>query len=624
MLGGDGRGFGWLAWSSHGEVRPPYGFIMRNLRPRRSLTVTVTAFLTIASLLVGAAPSASAATGPLPRTGAEAAWSAGPIVRTATPGAFDPGLIISDYNFYNGWAMTEPEIQAFLDSRISGPCETGLCLNVLRLDTPTRTWGFGDCSTYQGAADESAARIIFKVQRACGISAKVILVTLQKEQGLVTRTDTTEGVLRKAMGYACPDSGSCDSTYYGFFNQVFAAARQLGWYGNPDGSFTWYEVGQTNQVRWYPAPAAGQPDCGSGPVVIANRATAALYYYTPYQPNASSLAAWPGASSDPCASYGNRNFYAFYHTWFGDPKAAPAVSVDRLAGNDRYETAVAISKSSFDDGITVPVAYVASGTGFADALSAGPAAAAEGGPVLLVEPNSVPPVTMSELKRVNPDKIVVVGETPSVSAEVASALQEVAPVTRIGGADRFETSRLIAAAAFSTAQSAYFATGRNFPDALSAGAAAGVAGVPVVLVDGASPTLDQATTDLLDSLDVSTVKVLGSPVSIRAEIDDAVQATGRAVERLSGSDRFHTSSLINADASFPSRATAYLATGLNFPDALAGAAAAARAGSPLYVTMPTCVTPELRSALNSGGVEKIVLLGGAPSLSDSIAYLPTC
>lgn len=597
---------------------------MRTLRPRRVLTPVTTALLVIASFIVGYTSPASAVHGGVPSAATPRSLSAGPAVRMATPGDFDPGFIISDYNFYNDWAMTETEIQAFLDSRISGSCETGLCLNVLRLDTPTRTWSFGSCSTYQGAANESAARIIFKVQRACGISAKVILVTLQKEQSLVTRTDTTSGLLRKAMGFGCPDTSSCDSTYYGFFNQVFAAARQLGWYGNPEGSFTWYEVGETNQIRWFPAPAAGQPDCGSGPVMITNRATAALYYYTPYQPNAASLAAWPNASSDPCASYGNRNFYAFYHTWFGDPKAAPAVSVERLAGNDRYETAVAISKSSIADDVTVPVAYVASGTGFADALSAGPAAAAKGGPVLLVDPNFVPAATMNELKRVKPAEIVVVGGTPSVSDDVASALEAVAPVTRIGGADRFETSRLIADDAFPAAQSAYFATGRNFPDALSAGAAAGVTGAPVVLVDGASPTIDEATAALLDSLGVYSVKVLGSPASIRAEIDDAVQATGRAVERIAGEDRFRTSYLINASASFPSRTTAYLATGLNYPDALAGAAAAAKAGSPLYVTMPSCVTPELRSALNSGEVKRIVLLGGAPSLSNGIAYLPTC
>lgn len=548
----------------------------------------------------------------------------GPIVRTATPGAFDPGLIISDHNFFNGWAMTESEIQAFLDSHISGTCQTGLCLNVLRVDTPTRTWSFGECSTYEGAANESAARIIYKVQRACGISAKVILVTLQKEQSLVTRTDTTSSLLRKAMGFGCPDTSSCDSTYYGFFNQVFAAARQLGWYGNPEGSFTWYKVGQTNQVRWYPAPAAGQPDCGSGPVLIANRATAALYYYTPYQPNAASLAAWPGASSDSCASYGNRNFYAYFHDWFGDPKSAPSISVQRLAGDDRYETAVAISQSSFGAGATVPVAYVASGLGFADALSAGPAAVANGGPVLLVDPNFVPSATLAELQRVKPAQIIVVGGTPSVSASVASALGTVAPVRRIGGVDRFDTSRLIAADAFASAQSAYLATGRNFPDALSASAAAGVAGMPVLLVDGNSPTLDDATVDLLDSLDAATVKVLGTSASVNGEIDEALRATGRVVRRIAGSDRFQTSYLVNADASFPSRATAYLATGLNYPDALAGAAAAAKAGSPLYVTMPSCVTPELRSALNSGAVTKIVLLGGTPSLSDGIAYLPTC
>lgn len=228
---------------------------------------------------------------------------------------FDPGNIISDANFYNGSAMSEAEIQQFLESMV-GTCENSNCLAVYRTDTPSRTWSFGTCSTYVGGSGESAARIIFKVQRACNLSAKVILVTLQKEQSLLTNPAPSDGVMRKAMGYGCPDTSACDSTYYGFFNQVFAAGRQLTWYGNPEGSFTSIRVGQVNAIRYHPNAA-----CGTKDVLVRNRATAALYYYTPYTPNAAALANL-GGIGDGCSAYGNRNFWVFYNNWFG-PTVGP-------------------------------------------------------------------------------------------------------------------------------------------------------------------------------------------------------------------------------------------------------------------------------------------------------------
>jgi hypothetical protein len=225
---------------------------------------------------------------------------------------WDAGNIISDAAFYDGAAMTEAEIQRFLESMI-GSCQNSNCLAVYRENTPTRTWSFGTCSTYAGGTGESAARIIFKVQQACTLSAKVILVTLQKEQSLLTNPAPSDGVMRKAMGYGCPDTAACDSTYYGFFNQIFAAGRQLTWYGNPAGSFTSIRVGQVNRIQYHP-----DASCGTKDVLVRNRATAALYYYTPYTPNAAALANLTG-TGDACSAYGNRNFWVFYNSWFGSP-----------------------------------------------------------------------------------------------------------------------------------------------------------------------------------------------------------------------------------------------------------------------------------------------------------------
>jgi len=227
---------------------------------------------------------------------------------------FRPGNIISDQVFFNSGSMGEAQVQAFLDWKNPG-CRSGyVCLNRYTETTPSRS-ADSHCAAYAGASSESAARIITKVARACGINPQVLIVTLQKEQGLVTDTWPTSTQYRIAMGYACPDSAACDSQYYGFFNQVYSAARQFKVYG-ASSYFTWYAPGQVHNILYNPNRA-----CGSTPVYIENQATANLYYYTPYQPNAAALAAGYGIG-DSCSTYGNRNFYNYFTDWFGSTQVS--------------------------------------------------------------------------------------------------------------------------------------------------------------------------------------------------------------------------------------------------------------------------------------------------------------
>ena len=548
---------------------------------------------------------------PVPQAGPE---DADTMRATAGASGFTPGNLISDRNFRDGSAMTEAQIQTFLQ-QVVGSCENSLCLARLKLDTPTRTWSWGSCTSYPGAKGESAARIIFKVQRACGISARVILTTLQKEQSLVSDPAPTEAILRKAMGFGCPDTAACDSTYYGFFNQVFAAARQLTWYGNPEGSFTWLKVGKANQIAYNP-----NASCGTGSVTIQNAATAALYYYTPYQPNAAALANMYG-TGDSCSAYGNRNFWRIYRDWFGDPRIDSTSSTNRLAGADRYATAVAISKASYPKS-GVPVVYVASGATFADALSAAPAAAAQGGPLLLTVPGTLSPATSAEIKRLAPARIVVVGATGAVNAKVETALKALAPTTRIGGVDRYETSRKIAAAAFPTAAHAYLATGRDYPDALSAAAAAGATSAPVLLVDGTAKSLDSATKAALDRAKIREVRIAGGTGVVSSGIQTAL-AKSFTTKRYGGADRYLTSVLLNQQA-FPSSERAFLASGALFPDALTGAAAAGAAKAPLYLSRLECLPVPVRDSLDRVGASSLTLLGGTGALSNRVATRTVC
>ena len=199
----------------------------------------------------------------------------------------------------------------------------------------------------------------------------------------------------------------------------------------------------------------------------------------------------------------------------------PDVTVrERLAGADRFGTAVAVSKSGFPNG--APVVYLASGTNFPDALAAGPIAAHDGGPLLLTRPDVLPGAIAAEIARLDPVRVVIVGGTGAVTAGVQKSIAKLVPtatVSRVAGKDRYETARALIRTAFpSTIPSLYIATGKVFADALSAGAAAATTGGAVLLVDGTTAVLPTATTALLDTLQPAGVTVVGGVGAVSAGI----------------------------------------------------------------------------------------------------------
>lgn len=231
---------------------------------------------------------------------------------------FQPGNIISDDLFFDGRAMTRKQVQQFLRAQTPS-CQrlTGRlpCLKDYRVTTPNRAKD-AYCKRYKGGKDERAARIIAKVAKACDVSPKVILVLLQKEQSLVTSTAPTPYQYERATGFACPDSAPCDEQYFGFFNQVYHAARQYQRYADPD-LFTWRPLGE-NRLPYHPD---SRRNCGTVLVDIENQATRGLYIYTPYVPNKAALDNVYGLG-DTCSSYGNRNFWRGFTDWFGSTHIA--------------------------------------------------------------------------------------------------------------------------------------------------------------------------------------------------------------------------------------------------------------------------------------------------------------
>lgn len=546
---------------------------------------------------------------------------------TAVASNFNAAYIISDYAFFNRTAMSEAEIQAFLEARISGPCTTAYCLMNYSMTTPDRN-ATARCNGYTGGTNESAARIIYKVQLSCGVSAKVLLVTLQKEQSLVSNPGPSLRTLERAMGYYCPDDpaqpGWCHPDFAGFFNQTYNAAGQFQRYRlNPTGYN--FRPGSFN-IQYHP-----NTSCGTKSVTIRNQATAGLYNYTPYTPNAAAMSNLYG-TGDACSSYGNRNFWRLYTDWFGSPTTLVPSGVEtvRLAGSDRWSTAALISADTYPNGAST--VFVAVGSTFPDGLAAAPAAALVDAPLLLVGSTTVPTATATELQRLAPSKIVIVGGTGVVTAAVESRLRQLVPaatIDRYFGADRYATAANIATRAFVQTQvgakDVFLATGAGFADALAASAAAGSMGAAVLLVRPSATALNDETRALIQSLGATRVIIAGGEGAVSNEVQQSAGTIPgvTSVVRFGGADRYATASLVNNFA-FPTAQRGLIASGRDFPDALAAAAAAGALNAPLHLSNGTCTRTVSLQHLVDAGVTRVAFVGGTGVLGSTVTEFLTC
>jgi len=278
--------------------------------------------------------------------------------------SFDPGMIISDAVFYNTNAMSVSDVRTFINSK-GAACTSAACLRSLRVSTPSKP-ADTYCKAYQGGVNEDAAAVLQRLSVACSINPQVMLVTLQKESALLSRTDVTMSSYDAAYGWNCPDTGpggtaNCDPQYAGFFNQAYGMAKQWSRYRVDPLKYN-YRAGQTTNILWNVAESG----CGGSSVYIRNTATASLYNYTPYQPNAASLAAYPGAG-DRCSAYGNRNFFFLFQKYFGTTGGGVSSGVGLNGINVTIPTGPHVAAGAAGKVITAPTAAMAKGlaAGFA-------------------------------------------------------------------------------------------------------------------------------------------------------------------------------------------------------------------------------------------------------------------
>lgn len=244
----------------------------------------------------------------------------------ATLDGFKAGNIMDDAVMSNKGAMSESQIQSFLKSKADsctskGPYSNGsYYYDKLSKSGDGKTaydgsyvWNIKNghfvCMADDKFGGETAAHIIWQAAQDYNVNPQVLIVLLQKEQGLVTDGFPNNHQYLAATGYDCPDNGNgCNNANAGFKTQIRKAAALF--HEVLTGGWTNYPVG-SNFVKYNPSDS-----CGGTVINIANRATSALYRYTPYQPNKAALDAGYG-SGNSCSAYGNRNFYNYFTDWFG-------------------------------------------------------------------------------------------------------------------------------------------------------------------------------------------------------------------------------------------------------------------------------------------------------------------
>jgi hypothetical protein len=295
---------------------------------------------------------------------------------TTAASGFNAGKIIDDSVFTNKSTMSVDAIQSFLNSKVTA-CDTNGSQQSEMNNSGVpdyngngsiQRWEWGKykynqtsfpCLRDYKQDGVSAAQLIYNAAQTYSINPQVLIVLLQKEQGLITDTWPLNVQYRSATGYGCPDTAACDSKYYGLKNQIDWASKMFR--AILDNSPNWYTpyVLGNNYIQYNP-----NSSCGGSTVNIQNRSTQALYNYTPYQPNQAALDAGWGTAN--CGAYGNRNFYLYFTSWFGSTVSQPIYSwspVSQLLYSDANRTVRLAYNVALEPGQKVYMRIQAKNTG---------------------------------------------------------------------------------------------------------------------------------------------------------------------------------------------------------------------------------------------------------------------
>lgn len=308
---------------------------------------------------------------------------------------------------------------------------------------------------------------------------------------------------------------------------------------------------------------------------------------------------------------------------------ALGLTVTKIAGADRITTAIEASKKAFPSGATTVV--IATAFNWPDALGGSALAGAMRGPILLVAPDSLSPAVAAEIDHLNATKAIVLGGTGAVSNDVYVALDALGGVSveRIAGANRYETGEKIAArtiAEMKTRSSysgrAFVSTGQNFPDALGASPLASAKGWPIYLIDPAAGD-NSALAARMKSVGVTNAVVLGGPAAVSTAVESRLKTTLGTASRIAGDNRYQTAVKV-ASYGVSSAGLSWnrvgVATGQDFPDALAGGVLQGVSGSVMVLTPSSSLDANVRTALvaNKSSITEVRYLGGTGVVTTTV------
>ncbi|KXI13131.1 MAG: cell wall-binding repeat-containing protein [Peptostreptococcus sp.] len=299
-----------------------------------------------------------------------------------------------------------------------------------------------------------------------------------------------------------------------------------------------------------------------------------------------------------------------------DKNKKKSEKIQRLSGDNRYETSVEVSEKNFK---SVDTVVLASGQNIADALVASSYADIEEAPILLTNKNSISDEVLDEIERLKADKVVIVGGQSSISSSVESRLKkEDIKVTRISGRDRFDTSDKLSqevSRLSKKSSQAILVNGYKNIDALSVSSLATKEDLPILL--NGRNTLNMSVKNRLKQMNVKKVYIIGGNNSISSDVEKELNRMQISVVRLSGTDRYETSANI-AKYAYKDFNEAIVASGENPVDALAASTLTGKKEAPILLTNKNKIPKSIKKIIEDMDIGKITIVGGENSITDNV------
>lgn len=290
----------------------------------------------------------------------------------------------------------------------------------------------------------------------------------------------------------------------------------------------------------------------------------------------------------------------------------------RIAGDDRIQTSIEMSKKFFLQADTVIIAS-SSNEAYVDALAAAPLADLEFAPILLNPVGTLDSNVKSEIKRLGAKKVIIVGGESSLSPAVISGLSGYT-VKRVAGDNRFLTSVAIAKEVFEISDSnrkVVIVDGTNYPDALASSVFANPQGIPILLTSPGA--LNPDVKNYLTEIKNEVVTIVGGPNSVSEKVVEELEAIPSMdkVDRIKGDDRYKTAIEV-AKKTYTSPKAILFADANGFADALVAGAVTNKIGAPIILTNKNTVNNDVKTYVTANKTAVQIIVGGPNSITDAV------